>query len=346
MRKPLWFFVLALLAPSGWAQNFNIDVGDNLILFPTPQNSYAGAAGQSGKWNDVHTTYSASLLELDGSPSGVTTASTSPSSYNYFPSPLTGDDRNLMIDIQNLPFIGGPWSWTFSGLQNGDYALYTYAWAPENNGFKTRVEVPIASEPAQDVGGLWSGGSHVQGVTYALHHLSVTSQSFSLTVEGLGGHDGSLNGFQLVLQSPSGPTSYCTSKPTSVPGCLPALSGPSAVTVGGGPAIAVCAPTPGGGNGLLIWNKALAPAPPLTSFGFLCIQAPPKRAVVTFTTPGGTYPSCNGQFSFDLQALVDDAVAGNALAVGDAIYIQAWYRDTPNPGAANFSNAWGPVAIQ
>ena len=61
---------------------------------------------------------------------------------------------------------------------------------------------------------------------------------------------------------------------------------------------------------------------------------------------GGTYPNCNGQFNFNTQALVDTAVSQSALAIGEVIYIQAWYRDTPNPGAANFSNGWGPIAIQ
>jgi hypothetical protein len=346
VRSLLPVLVLAAAAPVATAQSFNLDVGDNLIIFPVPANSYAGAAGQTGVWNDVNTPYSTSLVRLDGSPSAATTSSTSPSSYNYFPSTLTGDDRNLMIDIQNLPFIGGPWTWTFSGLQNGDYALYTYAWAPENNGNKTRVDVPIASEPAQDVGGMWAGGAHVLGVTYALHHFTVSSGSFNMTVEGLANHDGSINAFQLVLQNPSGATTHCTSKPTSVPGCLPSLTGPSSITVGGGPSIAVCGPTPGGGNGMLLWNKSLAPTPPLTAFGFLCVQGPPKRAPVTFTVPGGTYPNCNGQFNFNAQALVDTAVSQAALAIGEVIYIQAWYRDTPNPGAANFSNGWGPIAIQ
>jgi hypothetical protein len=346
VRSLLSVLALAAAAPCAAAQSFNLDVGDNLIIFPVPQSSYAGAAGQTGIWNDVHTPYSATLARLDGSASSVTTSSNSSSSYNYFPSPLTGEDRNFMIDVQNLPWLGGPWTWTFNGLQNGDYALYTYAWAPENTGFKTRVDVPNALEPAQDVGGLWSGGAHVLGVTYALHHVTVTNQTLSLTVDGQGGHDGSVNGFQLVLQNPSGATTHCTSKPTSVPGCIPTLTGPSAITVGGGPSTAICGPTPGGGNGLLMWNKTLAATPPLTSFGFLCVQSPPKRSVVTFTVPGGTYPNCNGQFNFNVQALVDTAVSQSALAVGDTLYIQAWYRDTPNPAGANFSNGWGPISIQ
>jgi hypothetical protein len=341
----LQLLALAAAAPLAVAQSFNIDVGDNLILFPTPQSSYGGAASQPGLWNDVHTPYDATLLRLDGSASAVTTSSTSTSSFNYFPSTLTGDDYDLMVDIQDLPFVGGPWTWTFDGLLDGDYAVYTYAWAPENSGSKTHVEVPTSIDPPQDVGGSWSGGAHTLGLTYALHRVSVTNQTLTVLVDGVGGNNGSVNAFQLVLLSSSA-TTHCSSRPTSVAGCLPTLTGPATVTAGAGPTSALCGPTPGGGNGLLMWNQGLAASPPLLNFGFLCIQAPPRRAIVTFTTPGGTYPNCDGQYVFDVQALVDTAIANAQAVVGDDVYIQTWYRDTQNPFGANFSNAWGPIVIQ
>jgi hypothetical protein len=40
--------VLALTA-SASAQSFNIDVGDNTILFLVPPDAYAAAAGQAGR---------------------------------------------------------------------------------------------------------------------------------------------------------------------------------------------------------------------------------------------------------------------------------------------------------
>ena len=208
MRALLTLSAVVVFAALAEAQSFNIDVGSNLILFPLPSNAYGAAAAQTGRWNDVHTPYSARLTKLDGSPSTVTTASTSTSSYNQFPLVLTGDDLNLTYDIQDLPVIGGPWTWTFSGLAGGNYALYTYAWDPANTGRQTRVTVPGAIEPAQDVGGTWGGSPHVFGVTYALHHLSVTSGSFTIQVEGLSNHNGSVNGFQLVYLG-NGSTSFC-----------------------------------------------------------------------------------------------------------------------------------------
>lgn len=110
-----------VLIPLASAQSFNVDVGDNTVLYPVPVDSYGAGAGQAGRWKAVSWPYNATLVHLDGSPSSVTTSSTSSSSYNHFPSSLTGEDRNFMVDIQNLPAIGGPWFWTISGLQAGSY---------------------------------------------------------------------------------------------------------------------------------------------------------------------------------------------------------------------------------
>jgi hypothetical protein len=198
--------VLLLAVPAA-AQSFNVDVGDNTILFPVPPDTYAAAAGQTGRWTASIHPYSTTLLNLDGTTSAVTTTSTSSSSYSYFPSPLTGDDRAFMVDIQDLPSIGGPWFWTFSGLQDGNYRLFTYAWAPENNGNQTLVTVPGSIDPPQGVGGIWNGGAHVQGVTYALHHVDVAGGTFTVQVEGTSGHNGSVNGFQLVRDG--GPSAFC-----------------------------------------------------------------------------------------------------------------------------------------
>jgi hypothetical protein len=201
--------LLALPAVPAAAQSFNIDVGDNTILYPVPPDSYAAGAGQVGRWNASIWPYSTNLVNLDGSPSSATTASNQSSSYNHFPSPLTGDDRAFMVDIQNLPYIGGPtWTWTFSGLQDGSYLLYTYAWAPENNGYTTLVTVPGSIDPPASVGGLWSGSPHVLGVTYCVHRVEVTGGTFGIQVAGENDHNGSVNGFQLVRVG--GPLSFCS----------------------------------------------------------------------------------------------------------------------------------------
>ena len=201
---------LLILSATAAAQSFNIDVGDNLIIFPVPMPTYVGAANQPGTWNASIHPYSTGLVNLDGSPSSATTASNQTSSYNHFPSTLTGEDRNLMIDIQTFGSaqIPATATWTFAGLQDGNYVVYTYAWAPENNGTPTLVSVPTSTDGPQSVGGAWAGGPHVQGTTYSVHNVTVAGGSFTLEAASQSGA-GSINGFQLVFQGGGLTTSFC-----------------------------------------------------------------------------------------------------------------------------------------
>lgn len=212
----LALLLAALPAVSASAQSFNIDVGQNLILYPVPPDSYGAGAGQLGRWSSCPSPYSTSVVNLDGSPSSVTTSSNQSASYSNFPSPLTGDDYDFMVDIQDLPFIGGPtWTWTFAGLQDGSYQLYTYAWAPENNGNTTLVTVPGSIDPPTSVGGIWSGSPHVLGVTYCVHRVDVTGGTFGIQVAGQNNHNGAVNGFQLVRLG--GPLSFCSGDGSGTP---------------------------------------------------------------------------------------------------------------------------------
>ncbi len=325
MRARLVPLVLFTLAPLAAAQSLNIDVGDNLIIFPAPQNSYGAGAGQTGFWNPVSHPYSATLTGLDGSPTGVTTTSTAPYSYNYFPSTLTRDDRNFMIDIQNLPFIGGPWSWTFAGLQSGNYVLYTYAWAPENNGNQTRIHVPLSSDPAQDIGGLWSGSPHAQGVTYAVHHISITGGTFMVVVDGLNGHDGSVNGFQLVHTS-GGPGVYCTAKTTST-GCVPKIGATGTPSASAGSGFVVKSTQVEPLNvGIFFYGKTGPAALPFQG-GFLCVQPPVLRTGPMSAGAGG---ACGGMYSIDFNAYVASGVDPGLIS-GAAVWMQNWFRDPPHP---------------
>src|SRR5689334_14361061 len=200
------------------AQDFNLDVGDNLILWPVPTSAYGAAAAQPGYWNDVHHPYSATLRDLAGVLTGVTCASTVSSSYNHFPIVLTGDDEALMEDIQAISSIGPAAVWTFSGLANGNYTVYTYAWAPDSVNARTSVDVPGSSDAQQIVGGAWAGSPHVLGTTYALHHVAVTNGTLVVNCAGASGTSGSVNGFQLVLESNTfNPFCAGDGSPTGVP---------------------------------------------------------------------------------------------------------------------------------
>ncbi len=347
--------LLLLCAPAA-AQSFNIDVGDNTVLYPVPPGSYGAAAGQTGAWTASSHPYNTTLLNLDGSASGVTTSSTSSSSYSYFPSTLTGVDRAFMVDIQNLPAIGGPWFWTFSGLQDGSYRLYTYAWAPENNGHTTRVTVPGSTDPAQSVGGLWSGGTHVLGTTYALHHVTVSGNSLTIQVEGENGNAGSINGFQFVQDS--GPNGFCFGDGTAA-ACPCGNSGApgrgcaNSVNANGGRLLVQGVASVGGDTVALVGDGM----PDSSALYFQGTSQQSGGAGVAFgdglRCAGGTIvrlgtkTNVAGASSYPTGADLSVSVRGNVIA-GDTRTYQVWYRNAAafcTPSTFNLTNGvqitWG-----
>ncbi|MDZ4774173.1 MAG: hypothetical protein SGI72_13670 [Planctomycetota bacterium] len=339
--------LLALLCTPAAAQSINIDVGENFgCCYPVPASTHAGAASQSGVWNASIHPYSTSLVDLTGAPTTATTSSTNPGWYNYFPSLLTGDDYNLMVDIQSFPG-GTSQSWTFSGLQNGDYALYTYAWAPDSGTARTRVTVPSSIDPAVLVGGSWGGGAHIQNVTYALHRVTVTTGTFSLQVEGLAS-SGSVNAFQLVFTpAPGGPTPFCFGDGTGIAcpcanngaagnGCASSVtalggrlgsSGSASISADTFTLTSTNVPTgPGlffqgtsqliGGNGVFFGDGLLCAGGSIIRLGVVFAVAN------TASYPGGLTPNPIG--------------SGGLNAIGDVRTYQEWYRDG-DPGFCSSS---------
>jgi hypothetical protein len=144
-----------------------------------------------------------------------------------------------------------------------------------------------------------------------------------------------------------GPTTFCTSKPSSLPACVPTLSGAGAtVSKSGLPLYSLTAsPVPGGKQpGLLLYTRVGVLAPPAnTSFGFLCLDGF-LRASAFALLPGGSKGVCDGAYAWDLAAI--SAYYGN-IHVGDTLHVQAWYRDVgySPPGNANFTNGYGPVVV-
>jgi hypothetical protein len=334
--------VLLLGASALRAQNFNLDVGDNLILWPVPSNAYAAAAGQPGFWNNVAHPYSVSLSDLSGNPTAASCTSTISSSFNWPFGPLTGDDSAFMNDVQAISSIGPAAVWTFSGLANGSYTVYTYAWAPDSASGRTSVDVPGSSDPQQIVGGSWAGSPHVLGVTYALHHVLVTNGTLVVNCAGAQGTSGSVNGFQIV-PGPSSFSSFCAGDGSAGSAPCPCANFGSSghgcdnsAATGGALLSASGSVSP---DSVLMQSSSELPsvtsillqgttqlgAPTVFGDGMRCVSGALKRLYVLNAVAGtATFPPAGGP-----SISARSAALGDPIAPGSQRFYQAYYRD-PN----------------
>lgn len=349
---------LLALAALAKAQAFNLDVGDNLVLWPVPSSAYGGAAGQPGFWNNVHNPYSAVLSDLSGSPTAASCASTITSSFNWPFGPLSGDDMNLMNDIQAISSIGPAAVWTFSGLANGSYAVYTYAWAPDSANARTAVDVTGALEGQQIVGGSWTGSPHVLGLTYALHHVTVTNGTLVVTCAGALNTSGSVNGFQLVPAGSSfsafcagdasgsgvgcpcsnfGATGHGCDNSAATGGALLTASGttsPDTVTLQSAGELASV-------SSILLQGTLVLGSPATFGDGTRCVGGTLKRLYVVNAVGGvATMPPAGGP-----SITARSAALGDPIASGSQRHYQVYYRDPnvgfcqPVPSTYNISSA-------
>ncbi len=200
----------AILAASSVAaaQSFNVDVGAN-TTYPVPSMAYGAGAAQPGFWNARSPAVAnANLTNVSGAATTVALARVgSTLSFEFNNAGTTGDDQNLMDDLQDVGAIPATTTWTFSNLQAGMYALYTYAWAPDDATFVSSV-AGGSIDPTQSCGGAWPG-SQTLGVTYSRHRYNVAAGgSIGITVTCTSGF-GSVNGFQLVLVPGTPATGFC-----------------------------------------------------------------------------------------------------------------------------------------
>jgi hypothetical protein len=134
---------------------------------------------------------------------------------------------------------------------------------------------------------------------------------------------------------------YCTSKPTSIPGCLPslALDGVPSASAPLGCTVSVV-DVPGGNVGLFLYTTNGAAATPIvTPFGSLCIQSGPGLFRIGMQSGGGTSGVCDGGYAIDFNQHMHTQLIDPALAAGASVDLQCWYRDPPNPGQANLTAA-------
>lgn len=188
------------IATSASAQNMNIDFS---TLLGTPSASYGAGSGQAGIWANVNgaITTPQALVDTLGSPVAATlTITTGNFDFSFNNVGTTGDDEALMDDGVDMGGTGATDTITISNLNAGTYAVYTYAWAPDNAAYVTSVNVDGLG--AQNVGGAWPG-AQTQGITYSLHDNIVVPAGGTITiVTATVTTFSTLNGIQLVAGAP------------------------------------------------------------------------------------------------------------------------------------------------
>lgn len=134
-------------------------------------------------------------------------------------------------------------------------------------------------------------------------------------------------------------TTYCTAKADSL-GCAAALAGSGTPSASAGSGFDVSfGPVPGGNVGLFLYSTQGSQTTPIANaFGFLCVSTAGLFRTAPSTT-GGTSGACDGVLTIDFNAYIATQTADASLVAGATVDLQAWYRDPPNPGSANLSNA-------
>jgi hypothetical protein len=202
----------------------------------------------------------------------------------------------------------------------------------------TTLEYRINGGPINVAPMMYAGGNLFRGEIPGAISGVISYQARSADESGNSGLSATL---AFTSGACSGATAtYCTSKPSSLAGCTPTIGFSGAPSLSAGSGFVVSAgPAPGGNNGLFLYTTQGAAAVPANlPFGFLCIQSP---GFFRFAAQlgGGTPGLCNGQYSVDFNTYAATQVIDPLLVAGASVDLQCWYRDPPNPGAANLTNA-------
>jgi hypothetical protein len=177
------------------AQSFNLNIND---LSPDPSSAFAGAANQPGFWGGVYgnATGPASILDLTGQSTSIqftATGGLGVSGYNNFAG-NTGDYAWL---LNAFAIIANSAQYHFTGLQPGQYRVYTYAVEPSNFTWDVHVNVPGSVQGLQHVTGPMPGNQFIQGVTHSVHDVTLTGDSLEIDLAGTWPHTYA-NGFQVT----------------------------------------------------------------------------------------------------------------------------------------------------
>jgi hypothetical protein len=359
MRLASSALVLCLAAAPLRAQSINIDASQQGIQ-SMPGQAYGAAASQPGPWSYVLGGTSWTLVDVHSNLVESASSSTQdPGTDLTFDNGATsGNDQQLLDDGRTFGPQGATSTWNIGPLFEGTYLVYTYAWNPQAPADPTQVSVAGALEPAQAVGGAWTG-AHVLGTTYALHSVQVPAQGFvSVTCTALAAQ-GFVNGFQLVRQEPGIPFCFgdgslgpCPCGNNSQPGlgrgCADSGAGSMNLFVCGrtAPADSIVLVSHTQANhsvgGLRVYIQgSTASAPTAFGDGLRCLDGTLLRLYARISTNGlGLAVPAAGDLSVSAQS----AALGDPLAPGSTRYYTVYYRDPatwfcPPPGGSTFNVA-------
>lgn len=179
---------ILVIAAAAAAQSFNVDLDDDdsppEVGGGVPSSGFGAGAGQPGLWNSVLIVGSGpfALRDIQGAATPVSvrvaTDETGYSGGGYNNPSNTGDYARLLNDATNVGTVvqGGMKRWTFSGLNPGEYDVYTYAVAPNGRPIDVPVFVPEAIEmQTQIVSGPMPGNALIYGITHCIHRVQVVS---------------------------------------------------------------------------------------------------------------------------------------------------------------------------
>jgi hypothetical protein len=317
-----------------------------------PTAAYGAGAAQPGTWNAVDATAAATaipLLDLAGAPTTATLVRVGGfGSFTFNNAGTSGDDQALMDDYQDVGTTGSQATWTFAGLADGSYTLYTYAWAPDGATFISGVSGGTV-DPTQLIGGPWPG-AQTQGVTYAVHHFTVTTGSTIDVVVDANAVYGTVNGFQLrrtgaplngfCFGDGSGAACPCGNAGTAGNGCANSLNPAGANLATSGVASVA-------NDSLRLQGSGMPNAPALYFQGTSQVSG---GAGVAFgdglrcaggqTTRLGTQQNVGGASQHPTMANVPISQASVIIA-GDVRHYQIWYRNAATfctPDTFNLSN--------
>jgi hypothetical protein len=130
--------------------------------------------------------------------------------------------------------------------------------------------------------------------------------------------------------------SYCVASPTSVPGCVAAVSGQGtpSLSAPGGFTIA-SGPIPGGSRGMLRFGLSGSSSDPLGTLGGRLCVAPPLFPL-PLRLSGGVPGTCGGLLAYTLDELI--AAHPGVVVPGATVHAAFLFRDPASPDGFSSSN--------